>query len=194
MAISAYAQSSEIHSLEEFRQKFSLTVESGEISIMERVHNLVLAKHMTKEGEGRYREVWDPDYFYQGKYYFVLSSSKYTEAKYVYSCDLKERSIRCILAPMRNVHFFKNLLINFSTGFQVPGDQNPGMLMRMGTGVVVVYDLTKEAGQRQVNKILVENGSGMGWEGSIDEEKEEIHAFDYVRGEIRKFPIFHKKV
>ncbi|GAB4189949.1 MAG: hypothetical protein Tsb0015_10830 [Simkaniaceae bacterium] len=77
-------------------------------------------------------------------------------------------------------------------GFTTPGPQITDMFMRSGKGVITVYDITKEAGAMQINKIFVEDGAGFGWDGSIDEEKGKIKVFDHVTGNSYKYPIFKK--
>jgi len=194
-AIGDFKQSTSLYaiktasSLEEFYEKYSIDVEEGEISVTDRITQLVLTKYMTKKDEKQCSDYCNPSHFYNGVYYFVLSSERYTKAKYVYSYDLDKQSIKYILAPLTNPHFIQNLLVEFGSGFNTPGDQTYTHFN--GTGVIRIFDLTRPQGQREIKKHFVEGGCG-GWDGSIDEESKEICAFDHVTGETKTFPLFNK--
>ena len=177
-----------VSSLEEFDEKYSVGLDKGIISLTERTTKLVLTKFSTKK-EDRCIDYANPSHFYEGIYYSVLSSEKYPNAKYVYNCDPNQSSIKCIFYPLTNPHFIKNLLVNFGTGFTTPGPQSYD---HSGTGVITVYDLTIQQGKKEIKKIFVEDGGCGGWDGSIDEESEEIVAFDHVRGTRLTFSVFDR--
>ena len=180
-----------ISSLEEFNQKYSVDVVEGIILVTDRINNCVLKKYTTKKEEDQFSD-WEAPHFHNGIFYFVLSSHRYTRAKYVYSFDPNKQSINSMLGPLRNPNFIENLLVEFGSGFTTPGEQIVETGMRNGEGIIKIYDLHRSQGQREIRKIFVKDGAGYGWDGGIDEEKKEITAFDHVTGTDYKFPIFDK--
>ncbi len=177
-----------VSSLKEFRGKYSVDIKDGVISVVERTTHLVLTKLTTKKEDQLY-DAADESHFHNGMFYFVLSSKRYATAKHVYSYDTVENSIQCILACPRNVRFAKNVLVNFGIGFTVPG---PQQRMVDGRGVISVYDLNRAQGLREMQKITVVGGSGHGWDGDIDINKNEITAFDHVTGNKKTYTLFEK--
>lgn len=91
---------------------------------------------------------------------------------------------------MDHPQFFENLLVNFADGFIVPGPQSGNNFD--GSGVITIYDLTREQGQRKIREYFIDkkDGSSCGWEGSIDIETKKISAFNHRKGNELKFPLF----
>jgi hypothetical protein len=175
-----------ISSLEEFDEEYFLDVKEGNISITDRINEVVIQTFKTKSEEDQYYDYSNPTHFHKGFFYFVLSSARYKKAKYVYSFDLNKKSIKCILAPLQNPHFFEKLLVEFGSGFNTSGEQQYNF---NGTGIIKIYDLTQKPGQMIVKKHIIEDGSCGGWDGRIDEEKREIHIFDHVKGNSQEFSL-----
>ena len=178
-----------VSSFEEFHEKYSVNVDKGLIAVTDKISKLVLAEFTTNKDQQQYSDVYNPSHFHNGIFYFVLSSEKYVKAKYVYSFDLSIKSIKCILSPAQDPHFVESRLVNFGSGFNLPGNQ---LYNFSGTGVITIYDLTIQQGTKEVKKHFVENGSNGGWDGGIDENTKEVTAFDHITGEKYRFPIFDK--
>ncbi len=179
-----------ISSLQQFEETYDVVVENDLVKIVERTSRLVLSK-LSSSSEKKLCIDWsNPSHFDTGIYYFVLSSEKYTKAKYVYSYDLQQKSIKCILAPLHDPHFINHYLVEFGSGFNVPGPQETDFTKWKGEGVITVYDLSQPAGSKEVNKIFVNDGGGSGWDGSIDNGM--IVAFDHVKGTRLEFPLLKK--
>jgi hypothetical protein len=183
---SDFKQNISISSSAEFHQKYSLAVNEGIISIADRVTRVQIVAFKTKSEEQQYRGDFDSAHMHQGILYFVLSSERYKTAKYVYSFDPDKKLIECIIAPLRNPHFFENLLVEFGSGFNTPG---PQAYTFNGRGILTIYDLTQARGQREVKKHILEGGSSGGWDGSIDKKRREVCAFDHVTGKELTFPL-----
>lgn len=170
----------QISAVREFEDNYSIEVgNDAVVSVIDRTNNLALAKLQTKKDDDLYLDPCEPSHFYQGKYYFVLSSNRYTKAKFIYCYDLSKRTIKHDINAPRNVFFYENLLINCGIGFNVPG---PSESFLDGSGIVHIYDLTITQGKREVYKEILKDGCGSGWDASIDEATREIKAFDHVNG------------
>lgn len=178
-----------VSSFEEFHEKYSVNVDKGIIAITDKISKLVLADFTTNKDQQQYSDVYNPSHFHNGMFYFVLSSEKYVKAKYVYSFDPSIKSIKCILSPAQDPRFIESRIVNFGSGFNLPGYQSYSF---NGTGVIAIYDLTIQQGKKEVKKHILEGGSSGGWDGDIDEETKEATAFDHVTGKKHRFPIFDK--
>ncbi len=178
-----------ISTIEEFHEKYSVNVDKGIIAVTDKISKLVLADFTTNKDQQQYSDVYNPSHFHNGIFYFVLSSEKYVKAKYVYSFDPSIKTIKCILSPAQDPRFIDSRLVNFGSGFNLPGNQ---LYSFSGTGVITIYDLDCPQGQREVKKHIIKDGSNGGWDGNIDEETKEVTAFDHMTGMKHRFPIFDK--
>lgn len=176
-----------ITSVDEFESKYSVNVDQGIINIVDRATHLVLATLATPPQEKQYKS-FHPSHFYEGNYYFVLSSQCYT-AKYVYMFNLQIKSIQCVFGRSHDPHFFESRFIEFGAGFNIPGSQRNDHKFRSGQGVIKVYDLTHQP-FKLVKHINVEDGGGFGWDGKVDKEKREIAACDQSKEITLRFSIF----
>jgi len=179
-----------VMSLEEFDKKFVLDINEKIISITERATQVVAKYLQPKGNEHQCLDQGNPSHLYNDIFYFVLGSKKYENLKFVYSFDLNKKTIKYLIAPLCNPHFFENLLVEFGSGFHTPGER-AYRLNRTGA-LITVYDLTSQPGPKQINKYTIEKDAFGGWDGGIDEERQEIYAFDHVTGNSIRFPLFNK--
>jgi hypothetical protein len=179
-----------ITSVSEFASRYSVNIDQGIIQIVDRTTDLVLATLATPPEEAQGKSYYPP-HFYEGNYYFVLSSQSHT-TRYIYNYNLQNRSIECKFGPLHHPYFFESRLIEFATGFKIPGPQKDNPFFKTGKGVIKIYDLTQRPFFQLMNLINVEDGGGCGWDGEIDKEKREITAYCHVKGITRRFPFFDK--
>jgi hypothetical protein len=177
-----------ISSAREFNARYSETIDEGIISITERTSAKVLSRLEIMREDKERIDRYIPSHFYGGNYYFATSSERYKNVKNLYRYDINQNEIN-LLSRSLNPHFFKNVLIEFGIGFNTPGPQSHN---HDGRGVITVYDLAIQHGTKEIRRITLEGGSCGGWDGDVDEDKEEITAFDHVTGKKRTFPIFNK--
>lgn len=172
-------------SVEEFQQKYNISVDNGIISIAEKVTCVLVAALQTKKEDQRCWDASNPSHVYHGIYYFVLSSNRYT-SKYVYSFDPSKKSIQCRIGPLLNPHFFKNLVVEFGTGFIRQGHHE---IFYDGGGIIMIYDLTHAQGAKEVRKHILNADSKSGWKGNLDKESQKIYASDLETGGKREFSL-----
>lgn len=178
-------------SLEEFEEKYAVVVNEGTVSIVERVNQQAVATFELNPKIPQQDER-DPSHFNSGTYYFILSSEERNPRrtiikKIVYSFELAQRSIKCVLGPLNDPHFIDQYLVHFGTGFNAPGPQylhTPGF-----SSEITLYDLTRPRGQKVVKTIYLENTPSQGFEGSIDYEAKAICAFNCCRGDTQTYLI-----
>ena len=178
-------------SLEEFEEKYAVDVNGGILSIVERVNHQAVATFNLNPKMPQQDE-HDASHFYNGTYYFILSTEQRNArrtviSKIVYSFERSQRAIKCVLGPLNDPYFIDQYLVHFGTGFNAPGPQYlhlPGF-----DSEITLYDLTRPLGQKVVKTIYLKDTPSQGFEGSIDPETKEICAFNCCSGDTQKFLI-----
>jgi hypothetical protein len=173
-----------ITSLSAFEQKYEVEVENGLVSLVERVNKKVIATLQTPLEDQLCRD-YGPTHFHNGNYYYAFGSSKW-KSRFVYRFDLKERLIKHVLDRAHDPKFIDNLLVDFGTGFNVPGPQTRHLCKQ---AVITIYDLNRPDGNRKVKTLKTPDCRPGGFDGTIDEESRVIEAFDWELGNTCRFRI-----
>lgn len=158
------------------------------IQVAETANNVVLAKLALKTGLciNQCIDSRNDTHVNNGIIYFVLSEAVYKQGKYVYSFDPEKKSIQRLLGPLNNPNFFQNRVIEFGDGFIQPGFYVLNTFMRTGRALIKIYALPEA---KMIKQYPLTEGTGDGWQGSIDEKTNQVIAFDHVLGKRFEFPI-----
>jgi hypothetical protein len=166
-----------------FLMKHQVEVKNGEISIVEKTTEIALATFKLGSDQRHQYMGISESHVYDGNYYFILYSTQYKRASYVYSYNLAQKRIKRVLNPGQHILFFKNLLINCGDGFNWPGNQEK---YNVDKAFIWVYDLSKTSDSKLVKTFELPRPGSEGYDGRINEDKETIYAFDRINNITRE--------